>query len=150
MAQHVYMSVRSGLWFFTRHNGVFLPTDTRFSKRNRWLVNDYGNNIFVRLSDVISGVSFGVGGHGIEAWKPNYSLLEGIINKSVRVLEKIPLGLVTPKGGITSVQAHSVLFEGDSEPTPIDVIIFATGYKQYLPFGIVPSISRTLQKCFLS
>ncbi|MEM7333458.1 MAG: FAD-dependent oxidoreductase [Chloroflexota bacterium] len=148
VAGHVYLSVRSGLWFFTRHNGVFLPTDTRFSKRNRWLVSDYGNNIFVRLSEILTNVNYGVGGHGIEAWKPNYSVLGGIINKSVRVLEKIPLGLVTPKRAVVSVQSNTVMFEGDSEPTPIDVIIYATGYKQELPFNVVKSSDELYKHLF--
>lgn len=147
-AKHVYMSVRRGLWYFTRHNGVSLPSDTRFSRRSRWIANDYGNNIIVRLVQLMTSLNFGVGGHGIAAWKPNYSLLGGIINKSNRVLEKIPLGLVTPKGEIVSVQEQSVLFKGDTEPTEIDIIVYATGYQQKIPFDIVNDSSELYKHLF--
>lgn len=138
VAKHVYMSVRRGQWFVERHNGAQLAADVRFSRRNRWFATNYGNNPVVRLFEIISAVSFGEGGHGIEAWQPEVPLLNGFINKSRKVLDKIALGMVTPKGAVTAVDERCITFKNDSQPIEIDMIIYATGYKKRFPFPITP------------
>lgn len=139
VAKHVYMSIRHGQWFVERHNGAYLAADIRFSRRTRWFVTNYGNNLVVRLFEWLWGVSFGAGGHGINIWQPEVPLLNGFINKSRRVIEKITFGMVTPKSAITAIDGKKVLFKHDDAPTDIDMIIYATGYKKKFPFAINPA-----------
>lgn len=47
---------------------------------------------------------------------------------------KLLTGKVSVKRDVKEFRETSVIFDGDEEPTPIDVVVFATGYQVKFPF----------------
>lgn len=130
----VYMSIRNGQWFLEKHTGGKLAFDTRFSRKSRILATNYGNNPIVKLYELMYATSNGEGGHGINEWRPTVPLMNEFINKSRTVLDKVVKGKVIPQRGVQKIQGNLVWFEGVQEPKPIDLIIFATGFKSDFSF----------------
>lgn len=142
VARCVYLSLRRGQWFMDRLNGARLPLDVRFSRKARYFQGDYGENAFGTIFfDTIVGLLFGTGGHGIDEWLPTTPILRGFVNKSRDVLQRIAVGKVIPCRGVNDVRGQFISFEGGSEPQPIDMIIFTTGFVQSVLFspGVQPT-----------
>ncbi|MCA9994696.1 MAG: NAD(P)-binding domain-containing protein [Anaerolineales bacterium] len=135
IAECVHLSIRKGIWFQPKHNGPYLALDTRNPRKARIIMgNKFLHNYAVKIYEILSTASFGVGGHGIDQWAPEVPMLSGIINKSREVIDKIAVGQVIPKKGITDIQGHSIWFENEAQPFHIDMIIYATGYRSEFPF----------------
>ena len=149
VARHVYMSIRQGQWFQPRQVGARLALDTRFSRKGRLIMGNYGENrLALNLADMVFAFGFGEGGHGIKEWLPTWSILNGFVNKSREVLDKIVLGGVSPKRGVRNIHDNYVWFEGEEEPVYVDMIIFATGFQQTLPFLDSPRPSTAYKYVF--
>ncbi|MFZ0547154.1 MAG: NAD(P)-binding domain-containing protein [Candidatus Promineifilaceae bacterium] len=135
VANQVYLSIRHGQWFMDRHTGARTPLDTRFDRRGRYLIGDYGGNfVGMAIFNVITGLVFGRGGHGINEWQPETSVMRGMVNKSRSVLQQVVNGRVIPRKGVTVIDGSEVCFQDCEEPTHIDMIVFATGFHPLYPF----------------
>jgi dimethylaniline monooxygenase (N-oxide forming) len=135
VANKLYLSLRRGRWFLDRHTGARLPLDTRFSRRGRFLIGDYGGNFLgMAIFDAMTGLTLGRGGHGIEEWQPAESVLRSFVNKSREVLHRVITGQVIPRRRVRAIDSRRVWFDGCEEPADIDMIIYATGFQQKYPF----------------
>lgn len=77
---------------------------------------------------------WGKGGTGIPAWQPECPYFHGFVNKSRDVIDKVALGKVQPRRGITKIEGKMVWFQNETEPEEVDHVIFATGYHANVPF----------------
>lgn len=135
VANKLYLSLRQGRWFLDRHNGARLPLDTRFSRRGRFLIGDYGGNfVGMAIFDAMTSLTLGRGGHGLDEWLPQESVLRSFVNKSREVLQRVATGRVVPRKGVRAVEGRRVWFDGCEEPADIDLIIYATGFQRQYPF----------------
>ncbi|MCB9431912.1 MAG: NAD(P)-binding domain-containing protein [Ardenticatenaceae bacterium] len=134
-AECVYLSMRKGRWFQPKHNGPHLALDTRNPRKARMIMkNKFLHSYAVKVYEMLSIASFGVGGHGIDKWAPKVPMLSGIVNKSREVVDKITIGKVIPQQGVIDIKGHSIWFENEAQPTHIDMIIYATGYRPEFSF----------------
>jgi dimethylaniline monooxygenase (N-oxide forming) len=132
VVRRIYMSIRGGQWFQERLVGD-QPADVLFTK----LLEFFGfyDNIFVKIGwTVLIKPFWGEGGTGIAEWKPRCRLFLGFLNKSRDVVDKVGLGTVIPKRGITDIKENMVTFDDGGKPVHIDHILFCTGYQWYHSF----------------
>jgi len=77
---------------------------------------------------------WGKGGSGVDVWQPKCQYFHGFLNKSRDVIDKVALGKVQPRGAAVKVEGKNIWFKGRSKPDHIDHIIFATGYRDNVPY----------------
>ena len=127
-ASRTFFSVRRGYHFIPRY--VFgIPSD-QFGEVSIKLgtpvrVRQWINQIIVRLL-LGDPVKLGLP-------KPDHRIFESHPIVNAEVLDEIRTGCVSPKPDVTELRGEKVLFKDGSEE-PIDIVIFATGYKISFPY----------------
>lgn len=138
----VTLSIQGGVWFQDKILGAYEPADMLYNRMTHFFFRWWANGLFARV------VQFwwGEGGSGISFWRPHSSYLNGIYNKSRNVVHCISEGRVLPKPGVVDVQEDGVRFHKENKFTPIDIIIFATGYDILHTFDFLPKSLRRLER----
>lgn len=139
----VYLSTRRGAWVVHRVGPRGKPFDTLFLRR--W-VNFLFNHVPYRL--VCSTAESFINNHFDHSQyriKPKHRIFEQHIMVNDALPNRILSGTIVMKNNIDRITETGVIFEGDTEEIPCDVIILATGYKVHFPFidhSLVPVIDN--------
>ncbi|GBL85918.1 Dimethylaniline monooxygenase [N-oxide-forming] 5 [Araneus ventricosus] len=133
VAKQVYLSTRRGAWIFTRSGPYGLPYDIIL-----------GNRIFSFLYQLLGWriVSWMLENfflenkfdHSFYGLKPKHHVLSQHPTINDCLPSRILSGRINIKGDIETFSKNGVTFRGETFVTPIDAVIFATGYNIQFPF----------------
>ena len=128
VAAHTHLSIRDGAWFQDRVVGAECPADVIFTRHHRPRVTGESFAVAGGRRFLLEAM-WGIGGSGVERWKPKSSYLSAPLNKSRDVISKVALRRVSPHRGVRKIKGNLVWFEQEEDPVHIDLIVFATGYR---------------------
>ena len=139
----VYLSTRRGAWVVHRVGPAGKPFDTCFSRR--W-INFFFNTVpyNVVCSTVESFINYHFD-HSQYKIKPKHRIFEQHIMVNDALPNRILSGTIEMKNNIERLTETGVIFEGEDEEVPCDVLILATGYKVDFPFidqSLVPVVDN--------
>lgn len=132
VAKQVYLSTRRGCWVFHRVSTNGRPFDYLFLTRindllSKWLPYNYYCSIYeAELNKKFN--------HHEYQLKPEHRVFSQHITVNDALSNKILAGMVKVKNNIDHFTEDGVVFEGETEVTPCDSVILATGYKIEFPF----------------
>jgi dimethylaniline monooxygenase (N-oxide forming) len=128
----VYMSTRRGAWIRPRVGHKGYPMDNFMANRIvNWglglLPKGWGDAIFESYINLRMD-------HQLYGLKPAHRVFQQhpLINDSLNNV--ILAGRVQVRPNVKEFTENGVIFEGDTEVTEVDAVVFATGYKMELPF----------------
>lgn len=124
----MYLSTRRGTWVFPRLFGKGKPFDVCMTRRYKTLLpSKYViKNMEKTLNERMDHKRYGIRPyHPVTSQHPT-------INDELHA--KLLTGRVCVKRDVKEFTETGVLFDGEEETTPIDVVIFATGYNVKFPF----------------
>ncbi len=126
-ARNVYLSMRRGYYFFPKHIGG-IPSD-QYSVRNR--LNTGNGDASEKIAKMLRVLVGDLGRFKLE--EPDHMPFESnpIINR--QILDYIAQGDVNPKRDIECYDGNKIVFV-DGSIEEVDIVIFATGYKNIYPF----------------
>ncbi|KAH6940555.1 hypothetical protein HPB50_000576 [Hyalomma asiaticum] len=130
VAEQVFLSIRRANWVVPRHYGG-VPIDVAFSKQLFMFLYDY---IPTRVSSwFMQYVANSAFDHKTLGLEPQHQLLSqyAVINSALP--EKVLNGQVKFRGEIEAFTELGVIMDNIEEP--VDLVIFATGYKNDIPFA---------------
>ncbi|KAF8789862.1 flavin-containing monooxygenase 5-like [Argiope bruennichi] len=133
VAKQVYLSTRRGTWIFTRSGPFGLPYDALVS--NRFLTFIY-KLLGWRISSWLFENFFLENklDHSLYGLKPKHRALSQHPTINDILPTKILAGRINIKGDIETFAKNGVIFRGENTVTPVDAVIFATGYNIQFPF----------------
>lgn len=139
----VYLSTRRGAWVVHRVGPQGKPFDTLFLRR---FLNVFFNalpyNLVCSTSEFFINQHFD---HSQYRIKPKHRIFEQHIMVNDALPNRILSGTIELKNNIERITENGVIFQGEHEEVPCDVIIMATGYKVDFPFidqSLVPVIDN--------
>lgn len=139
----VYLSTRRGAWVVHRVGPSGRPFDTLFLRR--W-VNFFFNTVPYKVvcsaSENFINYHFDHNNYKI---KPKHRIFEQHIMVNDALPNRVLSGTIELKNNIERITETGVIFQGETEELPCDVIIMATGYKVHFPFidqSLVPVIDN--------
>lgn len=139
----VYLSTRRGAWVVHRVGPAGKPFDTLFLRRwVNFLFNHVPYKIVCTTSEEFINYHFD---HSQYKIKPKHRIFEQHIMVNDALPNRILSGTIELKNNIERITENGVIFQGESQETPCDVIIMATGYKVDFPFidqSLVPVIDN--------
>ncbi|CAL1288410.1 unnamed protein product [Larinioides sclopetarius] len=132
VAKQVYLSTRRGSWIFTRCGPYGLPLDILLGNRVFNLVMKLSWRCASwMLENFILENKFD---HSFYGLKPKHQVLSQHPTVNDCLPSRILAGRINIKGDIETFLMNGVLFRGETSVTPIDAVIFATGYNIQFPF----------------
>jgi dimethylaniline monooxygenase (N-oxide forming) len=139
----VLLSTRRGAWVVHRVGMKGKPFDTLFLRR--W-INFLFNHIPYRMvcSTAENFINFHFD-HSQYRIKPQHRIFEQHITVNDALPNRVLSGTIELKNDIERITETGVIFKGETEETPCDVIIMATGYKVDFPFidqSLVPVVDN--------
>lgn len=139
----VYLSTRRGAWVVHRVGPAGKPFDTLFLRR--W-VNFFFNTMPYRVvcsaSENFINCHFDHSNYRI---KPKHRIFEQHIMVNDALPNRVLSGTIELKNNIERITETGVIFQGETQEIPCDVIIMATGYKVHFPFidqSLVPVVDN--------
>eukprot|EP01125_Pyxidicula_operculata_P012607 TRINITY_DN4144_c0_g3_i1.p1 TRINITY_DN4144_c0_g3~~TRINITY_DN4144_c0_g3_i1.p1 ORF type:complete len:683 (+),score=143.53 TRINITY_DN4144_c0_g3_i1:46-2094(+) len=143
-AKSTYLVSRSGLWLFKTPHGndyyASMVADRILSSQSErlpwWISADLAEwtrsfrNGELLDQDIIDK-------HGMKPThrvKQQHLLVTGLHDPVHTLHNQLETGKVIVKKGIQRFTSDGVLFDGDSEPTKVDIVVLATGYRQAVNF----------------
>jgi len=112
-----------------------MPADMVFTKHQRLLgFSDYQSWLIWIGRYMMIELMWGKGGTGIKEWQPSCPYFQGFVNKSRDIVDKVALGKVEARRGVTKIEGKRIWFNDDKPPVDVDLIVFSTGYQANLPF----------------
>lgn len=139
----VLLSTRRGAWVVHRVGPAGKPFDSLFLRRwVNFLFNHVPYRIVCSTSENFINYHFD---HTQYKIKPKHRIFEQHIMVNDALPNRILSGTIELKNNIDRFTETGVVFQGDSEETPCDVVIMATGYKVDFPFidqSLVPVIDN--------
>ncbi|XP_035207130.1 flavin-containing monooxygenase 5-like isoform X1 [Stegodyphus dumicola] len=128
VAKKVYLSTRRGSWIFPRLFEKGKPMDICLYRRYKVLMpaNYFAKDIEKTLTEKMDHKRFGI--------KPYHPVTSQHPTINDEIQAKLLTGMVTVKRDIKEFSETGVIFVDEEETTPIDVVIFATGYQVKFPF----------------
>ncbi|CAG2103703.1 unnamed protein product [Medioppia subpectinata] len=132
VSDKVYLSTRTGTWISYRVGPNGKPFDSSFIRRYINLVMS-----LVPYSIVCGFMEWYVNNrfdHRDYQLKPKHRFLSQHIMVNDALPNRILSGTVAVKGDIDRFTANGVIFKGETEETPCDVVLLATGYSVSFPF----------------
>lgn len=142
-ANKVFLSTRRGAWIYPRMMKKGKPFDILLHRRSNALYpKSYLNwKLEKVLNSRMDHARFGIRPyHEISSQHPT-------INDDLHA--RILTGLVTIKKDVKEFAENGVLFDGDAHITPVDAVIFATGFNIKLPFISEDILRVSKNKVFL-
>lgn len=128
----VYLSTRRGAWVVHRVGPFGKPFDTLFLRRSvNFLFNTVPYKIVCASSEAFINCNFD---HTQYRVKPKHRIFEQHIMVNDALPNRVLSGTVELKNNIARITESGVIFQGETEEVPCDVIILATGYKVDFPF----------------
>lgn len=128
----VWLSTRRGAWVVHRVGPFGKPFDTLFLRRwVNFLFNVNSYNVTCSVAENFINCHFD---HSQYKIKPKHRIFEQHIMVNDALPNRILSGTVELRQNIERITETGVIFEGESEELPCDVIIMATGYKVDFPF----------------
>lgn len=128
----VWLSTRRGAWVVHRVGPFGRPFDTLFLRRwVNFLFNHSNYNVTCSVAENFINCHFD---HSQYKIKPKHRIFEQHIMVNDALPNRVLSGTVELRNNIERITETGVIFEGDSEELPCDVIILATGYKVEFPF----------------
>ncbi|GIY63238.1 flavin-containing monooxygenase 5 [Caerostris extrusa] len=127
--QKVYLSSRRGVWIYPRLFDKSKPMDVSLHRRYNVTVlpSSYMEKKLEKsLNKKMDHKKFGI--------KPYHPVTSQTPTVSDEIQYKLLTGAVTAKKDVKEFSQNGVLFDGEEEITPIDVVIFATGFYIKFPF----------------
>jgi dimethylaniline monooxygenase (N-oxide forming) len=129
----VTISIKNGVWFQNRNLGAYEPADMLYSRGIDFLFKQIVTKKYImnKLNpNEITNVQFfwGLGGTGIDIWRPKCDYLNSYYVKSRDVIDQITKGVIIPENGIVKINQKNVTFE-TNDTYEYDIILFCTGYK---------------------
>lgn len=148
VAETVYMSSRNGMWLYPRKGPNGKPYDAFFITRIKLLLLQY-------LPRFISNAIVE------NELKKYFDTSPFNLTPTQRVFNSIPTindlisfyllnGMIKIKNCIKQFTSDGIIFEGEEKVTPVDDVIFATGYKIDFPFLQRNFHPSDLYKCIIS
>ncbi|XP_054156728.1 flavin-containing monooxygenase 5-like [Oppia nitens] len=132
VAAQTYLSTRRGTWVVYRVGPNGKPVDTVVSRRiNNFLLNLLPYNMKCNLMENKLNK---VVDHNDYQLKPKHRVLAQHIMINDTLPNRILSGTVIVKGDIERFTETGIIFEGDTEETPCDAVVLATGYHVSFPF----------------
>lgn len=139
----VYLSTRRGAWVVHRVGPQGKPFDTLFLRRwVNFLFNTVPYKMVCKTSEDFINYHFD---HEQYKIKPKHRIFEQHIMVNDALPNRILSGTIELKNNIERITETGVIFQGEDEEVPCDVIIMATGYKVDFPFidqSLVPVIDN--------
>lgn len=128
----VTISIKNGVWFQNRILGANEPADMLYSRGIDFLFKKIVTKKYImnKLNpNEITNVQFfwGLGGTGIDIWKPKCDYLNSYYVKSREVIEQISKGIIIPQNGVAKINQYSVTFK-TNDTYEYDIILFCTGF----------------------
>lgn len=132
VTEQVYLSSRQGTWVVPRLGRNGLPADLNFNRRiissAFWKLPR--KLVFWFLEKQVNKNL----NHTTYHLKPPHRFLTKQPTINDHLASKILSGDIILKGSIKQFTENGVIFRGENNPTPIDVVIMATGYQLKVPF----------------
>jgi len=144
VAVRVYWCIPNGQWFAPKVVGGWPP----FPSSRRKVADHISSRLRLilspthRYSPFISQYfeyTFGVNGHGQEAWRTEAPYSRSFLNKSRNVLSRLKSGHVIPKRDLHHCEGDTVFFT-DGSCAKAEFIITCSGYRASFPFFEEPTI----------
>jgi hypothetical protein len=131
IAKRLFISMRRGVWVLPKYmNGQ--PADK--SALPPWMPMGLGRSL---ARGVIKKAVGRMEDYGLP--KPDHEVLDAHPSVSGEFLTRVGCGDIAPKPGIKALEGDHVRFTDDTLE-PVDVIIWATGYKVSFPFFTDPDL----------
>ncbi|OQR69536.1 dimethylaniline monooxygenase-like [Tropilaelaps mercedesae] len=132
IADQVYLSTRRGAWIIHRVGKNGRPFDISVMTR-------LGNVLFTMLpySFICWFCEKKVDArfdHELYNIKPSHRIFSQHVMVNDALPNRILSGTVTVKGNIKRFTENGIVFEGETQETPVDDVVLATGYKIKFPF----------------
>lgn len=132
VAKQVYLSTRRGTWVQRRVGHEGRPSDMGFHRRFLiFIANLLPYWLLCTIFEWNLNKFFDHEKYGL---KPNHRVFSQHVMVNDSLPNRILSGTVAVKGDIAKFTEDGVVFQGDEEVTPVDVVILATGYKVSYPF----------------
>lgn len=139
----VYLSTRRGAWVVHRVGPQGKPFDTLFLRRSvNFLFNTVPYRMVCSTAENFINYHFD---HSQYRIKPKHRIFEQHIMVNDALPNRILSGTIELKNNIERITETGVIFQGEHEEVPCDVIIMATGYKVHFPFidqSLVPVVDN--------
>lgn len=146
-AKVVYLATRRGCWIRSRVSLKGWPIDNYFATRAfRWVTS------FLPQSWVDSGMEAYLNmyfDHELFGMKPKHRVSQQHPTINDSMANALIAGRIAVRPNIKEFTPEGVIFEGSTEVTPVDTVIFATGYKLELPFVDKSIIAPNNNEVFL-
>lgn len=122
------MSTRRGAWIYPRNVKRGKPLDMAMTRRYFSLqpINVVESKIRRMINDAMDHRKFGV--------RPYHRVTSQHPTINEELLPKLSCGAVTMKPDVKEFSENGARFDGDEEVTPLDAVVFATGYDVKFPF----------------
>lgn len=128
----VYLSTRRGAWIIHRVGFNGKPFDTLILRRYfNFFFNNVPYNVVCSVSEAFINRHFD---HSQYRVKPKHRIFEQHVMVNDALPNRVLSGTIELKNNIDRITETGVIFQGETEEVPCDVIIMATGYKVDFPF----------------
>jgi dimethylaniline monooxygenase (N-oxide forming) len=129
----ITISIKNGVWFQNRTLGAYEPADMFYNRFLDYCIKNvlgkkYIHNQFNKNNNLFVSYFWGIGGSGIDIWKPKCDYLNSYYVKSREIIEQISKGVIIPENGIVNINNKIITFESN-DSYEYDIILFCTGYK---------------------
>lgn len=146
VGSQVYLSTRRGAWILHRVGDRGYPIDYCMTNRMYNLVGYYlGPNFMNWYIESSLNARFDHEKYGL---KPDHRFFSAHPTVNDALPNLILSGRVKVKGNIKEFTKNGVIFERETEETPCDAVVLATGYEIYFPFldqSILPVIKNKVE-----
>jgi dimethylaniline monooxygenase (N-oxide forming) len=132
VGKQCYLSTRRGAWISHRVGPFGIPLDIFFMRRINELV--LGLMSFEMRCSVMESALNQRFDHETYGMKPKHRFHQQHPTVNDTLPNRIISGTVIVKGDIKEFTENGIIFVGDTEETPLDIVVLATGYEVYFPF----------------
>ena len=128
----MYLSTRRGTWVVHRVGPNGMPFDQMFLRKFVWqFVEIFPYDLVCNVCEWYINTRVD---HSRYQLKPDHHILSQHIFVNDALPNRILSGTVQVKGNIERFTENGVIFQGEQQETPCDIVVLATGYKVSFPF----------------
>lgn len=132
VGKQCYLSTRRGAWISHRVGPYGMPFDLFFVRRfNDMIMNLMPFDMQCSIMESVFNQRFD---HEMFGLKPKHRAFQQHPTVNDTLPNRIISGAVIVKGDIKTFTENGIIFLGDTEETPLDVVVLATGYEVSFPF----------------
>lgn len=143
----VYLATRRGCWIRSRVSAKGWPIDNYFATRAFRFVTSLLPKNWV--DSAVEGYLNLYMDHELYGLKPKHRVSQQHPTINDAMANAVIAGRIAVRPNIKEFTENGIIFEGSNQVTPVDTVIFATGYKLELPFVDKSIIAPSNNEVFL-